>query len=208
MIASPMIKLVLAEAELEPVPRQLRRHPSMKRSSKGKDTVLLDSNYHHRAMRGLDDAYRRGRPDITHICLLNAMESPLNKRGELEFYVHTRNDEVIFIDPSWKVPKSYNRFVGLMESLFEKRVISADGTDLLRLEHMGLVDLVESIRGDMDVKVMHYEGSKYAHEQDCVIIVGGFPHGDFVSDLPYDKYTIYEEELVAWAVINTVIYHP
>ena len=50
------ITLVLAEASVELVPRQLRGHSSVivnaKRQGRDPARVLLDSSFHHRAMRG------------------------------------------------------------------------------------------------------------------------------------------------------------
>ncbi len=200
-----MMILILAECELERVPKSMRNQPGIK-DRKGKGAILLDSNYHHRAMQSLPDAYRRGRPDITHICLLNAFESPLCKAGKLKVFVHTRNDEVIYMDPSWRVPKAYHRFIGLMEQLFDKGHIESGDTTLLRMRHKTLGDLIKEEAGDLPVKVMHADGEPYEPAGDAVVIIGGFPHGDFKTVLPYSRYTIYDEELVAWSVVNHVIY--
>ncbi|MHC1605731.1 MAG: 16S rRNA methyltransferase [Candidatus Methanofastidiosia archaeon] len=201
-----MLKIILAESELELIPEEVKSHPSLRKLFRRKSSVLLDSNYHHKAMRKLPDSYRRGRPDIIHICALCVLESPLNKNGGLEFYIHTRNDEVIHVSPFWKVPKSYNRFVGLMEQLFEKRTIKAQERELLRMEKKKLGTLIDEISSGMKVKVMHYEGSSYASEDNCVVIVGGFPHGDFINELSYEKFSIFSEELVAWSVLNHVVF--
>ena len=200
-----MITLILAECELERVPKSLRKQPGIC-DRNGRRAVILDSNYHHRAMRTLPDAYRRGRPDIVHICLLNALESPLCKEGDLKVFIHTRNDEVIYIDPSWRVPKAYHRFIGLMEQLFVQGHIDAGDTELLRLEHKTLNDLIREESCGLPVKVMHAGGAPYQSGEDAVIVIGGFPHGDFSSALPYPKYSMYSEELVAWSVVNHVIY--
>lgn len=200
-----MMLLILAECELERVPKSLRNQPGIK-DRKKKGAVLLDSNYHHRAMQSLPDAYRRGRPDITHICLLNALESPLCKEGRLRVIIHTRNDEVIYIDPEWRVPKAYHRFVGLIEQLYDKGSINAGGKELLRFVHKSLPDLIREEAGDLPIKVMHANGEPYMPEEDAVIIIGGFPHGDFKTMLDYPKYTMYTEELVAWSVVNHVLY--
>jgi len=58
----------------------------------------------------------------------------------------------------------------------------------------------------MPVKVMHYKGEAYEPDSDEVLIIGGFPHGDFSNELPYPRYTIHGDELVAWAVLNHVVY--
>ena len=80
-----MISFVLAESELEMVPEKLLSHPavvsSAKRRGKKPEEILLDSNFHHNALKGIEDGERRGRPDIAHVFLLVALESIANKRG-------------------------------------------------------------------------------------------------------------------------------
>ncbi len=58
---------------------------------------ILDRSYHHAAMKDIADSEKRGRPDIAHLCLLEALGSPLNKEGLLRTYVHTYNDYVISV---------------------------------------------------------------------------------------------------------------
>lgn len=54
------------------------------------------------------------RPDITHQCLLMLFDSPLNKAGLLQVYVHTSNNVLIEINPQTRIPRTYKRFAGLM----------------------------------------------------------------------------------------------
>ncbi|MCD6524573.1 MAG: 16S rRNA methyltransferase, partial [Thermococcus sp.] len=173
---------------------------------------ILDSSYHHSALRKLEDGERRGRPDIVHICLLNALESIANKEGLLRVYVHTRNDEVIYVKPETRLPRNYNRFLGLMESLFKNRVVPKD-LELLRIEEKTLNELVEEIGPD-EVFVMH-EGGEFMKPRDFgkvlvelenpLVIVGGFPHGDFRSQVKGKKVSLYREPLMAWTVVNEVL---
>ncbi|AEK72513.1 ribosome biogenesis protein [Thermococcus sp. 4557] len=211
-----MLHLVIAEAELEPVPKAILDHPAVvnhaRRRGKRPDEILLDSTYHHAAIKKLPDGERRGRPDIVHVCLLNALESIANKEGLLRVYVHTRNDEVIYIKPETRIPRNYNRFVGLMESLFKNRAVPRD-LELLRIEEKSLEELVEELNPD-GVFVMHEEGRPMGPKdfgkmlggfENPLVIVGGFPHGDFRSETPGEKISIYEAPLMAWTVVNEVI---
>ncbi|QDA31116.1 16S rRNA methyltransferase [Thermococcus indicus] len=211
-----MLHLVIAEAELELVPKAILDHPAVvnhaRRRGKRPDEILLDSTYHHAAIKKLPDGERRGRPDIVHICLLNALESIANKEGLLRVYVHTRNDEVIYIKPETRIPRNYNRFVGLMESLFKNRAVPRD-LELLRIEEKSLGELVEEIKPD-GIFVMHEEGElikpkdlgKMLGElENPLVIVGGFPHGDFRSEVPWKKISIYEAPLMAWTIVNEII---
>ncbi len=207
---------MIADSELELVPKSIVEHPAVvnyaRRRGKKPEEVILDSSYHHSALKKLEDGDRRGRPDIVHICLLNALESIANKEGKLRVYVHTRNDEVIYIKPETRLPRNYNRFLGLMESLFKNRVVPKD-LELLRLEEKTLGELIEEIGPD-EVFVMHEEGElvkprdfgkSLAELENPVVIVGGFPHGDFRSPVKGRKVSLYREPLMAWTVVNEII---
>ena len=211
-----MLHLVLAEAELELVPEAILDHPAVvnyaKRRGKKPEEVLLDSTYHHSALKKLKDGDRRGRPDIVHVCLLNALESIANKEGLLRVYVHTRNDEVIYIKPETRIPRNYNRFVGLMESLFKNRAVP-EGLELLRIEEKSLEELIEEIKPD-GVFVMHEGGEAkrpdefgrtLAALQNPLVVVGAFPHGNFRNGIPGEKISLYKAPLMAWTVVNEVI---
>jgi len=211
-----MLHLVIADAELELVPEGIANHPAVvnyaRRRGKKPNEVILDGSYHHSALKRLPDGERRGRPDIVHICLLNALESIANKENVLRVYVHTRNDEVIYIKPETRLPRNYNRFLGLMESLFKKGAVPKD-LKLLRMEEKSLEELIEELNPD-EVFVMHEDGESIKPEnfgkilsglQNPLVIVGGFPHGDFRSKIPWKKISLYKEPLMAWTVVSEVL---
>ncbi|HEU12835.1 MAG TPA: 16S rRNA methyltransferase, partial [Euryarchaeota archaeon] len=107
-----MLHIVLADSELETVPKELWSHPSVskqaRRRGKRPGNMVLDSNFHHAAISRYfpGEENRRGRPDIVQYFLLNTLESPLNIYGKLSVYVHTRKNQVIFVDPATRLPKS------------------------------------------------------------------------------------------------------
>ena len=55
----------------------------------------------------LNNWRKRGRPDIVHLCLLEALESPLNKNKILSVYVHTYDNKIIYINPEVRLPRNY-----------------------------------------------------------------------------------------------------
>uniref|UniRef100_A0AAV2MC24 18S rRNA (pseudouridine(1248)-N1)-methyltransferase n=1 Tax=Knipowitschia caucasica TaxID=637954 RepID=A0AAV2MC24_KNICA len=55
------------------------------------------------------------RPDITHQCLLMLMDSPLNRAGLLQVYIHTEKNALIEINPQTRIPRTFPRFCGLMD---------------------------------------------------------------------------------------------
>ena len=50
-------------------------------------------------------------------CLLMLMDSPLNRAGLLQVYVHTEKNVLIEINPSTRIPRTFDRFCGLMGEL-------------------------------------------------------------------------------------------
>jgi rRNA small subunit pseudouridine methyltransferase Nep1 len=138
------LTLILAGSALELVPQSIASHTACRnyarKHNKRPTHTILDGSIHHSAMRKLPDRERRGRPDIVHFCLLEALGSPLNREGRLDTWVHTADDRVIHFDPSLKLPRSQDRFKGVMEKLLvegslENRLMTIeDGvsfTDLL-----------------------------------------------------------------------------
>ena len=189
-----MLHLVLADTELETVPREIASHRvfawQARRTGRRPTELVLDSNLHHTAMRRLKDADRRGRPDIAHVCLLLALDSPLNREGLLRLYVHTRHNKLITIDPATRPPPAYNRFIGLMEHLFLSGAAPPE-EPLLRLEDASLEEIIArtkpaqvisfSERGERKLFGELFEGT--SKSDDVCVVVGGFPHGDFISNV-------------------------
>ncbi|KAJ8005169.1 hypothetical protein DPEC_G00143850 [Dallia pectoralis] len=75
------------------------------------------------------------RPDITHQCLLMLMDSPLNRAGLLQVYIHTEKNALIEINPQTRIPRTFNRFCGLMVQLLHKLSVRASDSSqrLLKL---------------------------------------------------------------------------
>jgi len=216
-----MLIFILAESSLETIPPELRQYKAIrmqatKRGKKPKD-LLLDASRHHYYMRNLKDAEKRGRPDITHITLLNVLGTPLNKEGLLQTYVHTINDKVLYINPEVRLPKNYNRFVGLMEQLFTKRKVPPKGKTLIKLRPKTLRELLQEVKPTVTVffteegepvELLQLMKELSKHEK-LAVVVGGFPHGTFKKDhlkLADLKVSIDPEPLEAWTVASRIIY--
>lgn len=212
-----MLHLIIADSELETVPPEMADHRIVKWQARKRGRrpteIILNSSLHHQAMLKLADRERRGRPDIVHFCLLTALDSPLNMEGLMRVYVHTRHDRVIRVDPSTNLPRMYHRFEGLMEQLFLTGAVPPD-RPLLTIEHKTLSDLVNEIgcrgfvmteKGRRKKICELFEG---LGEEDVFVVVGGFPHGDFLSDvssLNAELVSIYDKPLTAPTVVARVI---
>lgn len=213
-----MISLVIAEAAIETVPTQIIDHPSVKnyaqRTGRASSQILLDRSYHHSAMvrANLNSGWKRGRPDIVHFALMEALSTPLFFSGRLNVYLHTINDKLIFIGENLRIPKSYFRFEGLMIDLFEKKVIKShkaacnddnannnkddnnNNNILLRLhDDMTFEEVIKKVVKPAKLIGLSKVGiqstaqaivAKNISEEntDCAFIVGGFAKGHFSNN--------------------------
>ena len=209
--------LVLADTELERVPVELQRHPSVRASARKRGrspaSILLESSLHHPALRKFPEGERRGRPDIAHIVLVVALDSILNLEGGLRIFVHTRNDEAIQFAPETRIPKNYTRFVGLMEDLFEKGEVPEENP-LIRMDRqVTLAQLLAKLGGEawafaeggdpLDLRVGFPR-----HEENLIAVIGGFPHGGFrspVATLCKRVVSIHPKPLKAWTTAAEVL---
>jgi len=216
-----MFTLIVAEAALENVPKELHTHPSVHTyaRSKGKKPgeILLDRSLHHAAMHSLKDSYRRGRPDLVHLVLLEATCTPLYLDNLLSIYLHTALDYVIEFGAQVRLPKSYFRFEGLMEQLFRKKRIEYEGRVLMSLKKCSFKDLIEQLRPSkvIGLSTLGVESGfeDVAHrilsEEKPAFVVGGFPRGHFsdrISSCLDTLYRVHKRSLEAHTVVARLIY--
>ncbi len=179
--------IIFIEASLELVPKHIARHPAVvadaRRRKKKPTEILLDDSKHHAAMKNLKDRHKRGRPDIVHQCLLLVLDSPFS--SDFDIYVHTIGGEIIWVNSKTRLPRNYNRFVGLIEDLFRKRRIESDGEILLEITDLKLEDIVKGKR----VVLLSEDGERgcealvEAFKDRFAICIGAFPHGEFSSEV-------------------------
>ncbi|HIE13646.1 TPA: 16S rRNA methyltransferase [Candidatus Bathyarchaeota archaeon] len=215
------LTLILAESALEIVPKEVRDHPSIlkysERAGKSPSEMLLDRSFHHAAMRVLRENWKRGRPDIVHICLLEALGSPLNKEGLLRILVHTVNNFVISISSQTRLPRNYFRFVGLIEQLFQTGKVPPFGKPLLTLSRKSLKQLLKEINPGCVIAFSRLGTpsdlkeivSMLSQREKPVVLIGGFPAGTFKKStlkLADHIFSIDPETLDAWTVTSRIIY--
>ncbi|KAG8927023.1 18S rRNA pseudouridine methyltransferase [Tulasnella sp. 418] len=89
------------------------------RAGSGKDAkyALLNCDDHQGILAKTGRDIADARPDITHQCLLTLLDSPLNKAGRLQVYIHTAKGVLIEINPQVRIPRTFKRFSGLMVQL-------------------------------------------------------------------------------------------
>ncbi|MBQ03713.1 16S rRNA methyltransferase [Candidatus Bathyarchaeota archaeon] len=217
-----MLHLVFVEAALEAVPPGIIGHPSVRRNAKRRKKppgeTLLNRSLHHPVMDRIPDGHKRGRPDITNICLLEALGSPLNREGRLSTWIHTFGGYSIKISPEARLPYDCNRFNSLVEQLFvHGKVPPGDEEPLMKLAKQGLENLKSDISPTLTVALTSHGvpsdledvASRLASEEVPAVFIGAFPHGSMAKEtlaLADEAFSIYPESLQAWVVTSRLIY--
>lgn len=192
-----MLHLVLAEAELEPA-----------LPSACDDIPILDAYFHRELLNALLDHERRGRADIVHQCLSLCQGSRLNRAGMLRTYVHTREDRVIEVAPTARVPPNQVEFLRLMGRLLDGQDV--EGYEARSMTFRSLMDRIAApltVAMSPDGKevrladVMSGRGS-------VAVVVGAFPCGDYrgpVYELADVSVSLGPELLTVPAVVSEVL---
>jgi rRNA small subunit pseudouridine methyltransferase Nep1 len=217
-----MLNLIFFDTALELVPFSMLNHPSVRRNAKRRNKkpaeTLLDRSLHHYGMTRIENAERRGRPDIIHFCLLEALGSPLNKENRLKIWVNTNHGYTIEVDPETRLPRDYNRFKGLMESLFINGQVPQNiGAPLMSIRKMSIEKLLQKVKpSKLYLLSSHGEPSSLdnlvskmvSNENPCAL-VGAYPSGQVSSDihkLADEVISVYGETLEAWVITSRLIY--
>lgn len=221
-----MLHIILLNCALELVPRELaskkevQRHAN-KRGKKSRE-LLLDQTHHGRAMTKMQDGLRRGRPDIVFHSLMSLLETPLCKAGLLTVHLHLQDDSIIEVNPEVRLPRNYDRFVGLMEQLLLTGRVPPTGTPLMQIIEKPLDALINSLTTHTDsLSVLAVEsGSKTTIDAlrstlpkdtsvPVVVGVGAFPHGAFpnaITGLFKTHLELDKEVMMAWHVCAEILW--
>ncbi|PRD24498.1 UNVERIFIED_CONTAM: Ribosomal RNA small subunit methyltransferase NEP1 [Trichonephila clavipes] len=173
--------IVLEKANLETV-----------KTKKGHD--LLNSEDHMRIFKKKKDPTAGCRPDIVHQCLLMLFDSPLNRAGLLQVYVHTEKNALIEINPQTRIPRTFRRFAALMvQLLFKFKIRSSEGTHkLIQIIKNPITDHLPS--GCKKI-CMSFSAEKCVNARELVpqdnpivIVIGAMAHGQV--DANYTEETV------------------
>ena len=214
-----MLSLVLAESSIGLVPKEIQHHPSVvshaKRLGKKPNEILLDNSWHFSAMKNIPNEIKRGRPDIVHFCLLEASTIPLFQEKKIKIFVHTIDDKVILLHELVQLPKSYHRFAGLMEKLFQEKIVQSENNTLLELKEMTFSELLDTIKPTQTIGLSttgqessYHEVATKLDDQACLVI-GGFQKGHFSESIQkrVDKlYRVEKKSNEAHVIISRILY--
>jgi len=195
-----LFNIVLAESSLELMPKDLWKHPQIigyaKQQNKEPRDILLDSSYFWKAMREtkLYNYFKRGRPDIVHQALLLMLDSRLHKLGFLSIYIHTIDNKIVWISDKVRIPRTFRRFVGLMEQLLKYGQVPIDTNEPLLKVLKGLTfeDLIKRIDSKYVIGFSRHGTlvdnlAKFfkanIEEGPITLVIGGFPKGHFSDEI-------------------------
>jgi len=168
---------------------------------------LLNSDEHIGVMRKMNRDISDARPDITHQCLLTLLDSPINKAGKLQIYIHTAKGVLIEVSPTVRIPRTFKRFAGLMVQLLHRLSIRSTTSQekLLKVIQNPITDHLPpncrkiTLSFDAEVvKVRDYVERLDPKESICVF-VGAMAKGtdSFADDLVDEKISISNYSLSA-----------
>lgn len=168
---------------------------------------LLNSDEHIGVMRKMNRDISDARPDITHQCLLTLLDSPVNKAGRLQIYIHTAKGVLIEVSPTVRIPRTFKRFAGLMVQLLHRLSIRSTNSQekLLKVIKNPITDHLPpncrkvTLSYDADVvRVKDYIGDLGPKQSVCVF-VGAMAKGkdDFADTYKDDAISISNYSLSA-----------
>ncbi|KAN0062357.1 18S rRNA pseudouridine methyltransferase [Thecaphora frezii] len=175
--------------------------------SDGDKYALLNCDDHQRVLAKMGRDIAEARPDITHQCLLTLLDSPLNKAGLLQVYIHTAKGVLIEVNPHVRIPRTFKRFSGLMVQLLHKLSIrSVQGSEkLLRVIRNPVVDHFPpnthklTLSFDSPVQRLSSYLPTVPKDHSIAVFVGAMAHGqdNFADAYVDEKISISEYSLSA-----------
>ena len=166
-------------------------------------------------MKGIKNEIKRGRPDLVHFSILEATTIPLYLQNKLNLFVHTIDDKVIHFGKNVHLPKSYHRFEGVIEKLYQEKKIMAKNELLLEIKEQTFLELIDEINPSKIIgfstegQLSSYEKIAAQISDNSCIIIGGFQKGHFSDSIQNkitDLYSIGNESFESHVVTSRILY--
>ncbi|EJF55772.1 Nep1-domain-containing protein [Dichomitus squalens] len=169
--------------------------------------ALLNCDDHQGILAKTGRDIADARPDITHQCLLTLLDSPLNKAGLLQVYIHTARGVLIEVNPHVRIPRTFKRFSGLMVQLLHKLSIrGVNGPEkLLKViknpvtDHLPANTIKLTLSGDAPVVKLSKYLPTLPETHHIAVFVGAMARGkdDFADGIVDEKIGISQFPLSA-----------
>ncbi|KAI6174558.1 hypothetical protein M3Y97_01003900 [Aphelenchoides bicaudatus] len=160
----------------------------------GKEYEILRSDKHISFIKRHNKDPADFRPDILHQCLLMLLDSPLNKAGLLQIYFRTTKNVLVEVAPQCRIPRTFDRFCGLMVQLLHKMSIRAEGSPIKLLnviknpvsDHLPVGCRKYLMSYNTDNFIMPNTFAQNIHQEKpdepVAIVIGGIARGKIVTD--------------------------
>eukprot|EP00871_Galdieria_phlegrea_P001487 jgi/Galph1/2339/GphlegSOOS_G1015.1 len=178
---------------------------------------ILNGEEHHGYLKKKGLAPADYRPDILHQCILSLLDSPLNKAGYLELFIHTTDNKLIRVDPQTRFPRTFKRFCGLFEyqvQLLQEFKIYANGMEkpLLQLIRNPIADhlpeacwkTVCTYNCDHLMNIQQYAKETLSKNIPMLYVVGTMAHGKVVEEWADEELKISSYPLSASSVCHRI----
>ncbi|KIM62258.1 hypothetical protein SCLCIDRAFT_1215332 [Scleroderma citrinum Foug A] len=169
--------------------------------------TLLNCDDHQGILAKTGRDIADARPDITHQCLLTLLDSPLNKAGRLQVFIHTAKGVLIEVNPHVRIPRTFKRFSGLMVQLLHKLSIrGVNGPEkLLKViknpvtDHLPVNTIKLTLSGDAPTVRLSKYLATLPETHSIAIFVGAMARGrdDFADHVVDEKISISDYPLSA-----------
>lgn len=163
----------------------------------GKSYELLNCDRHKLQIIKFKKDPSQCRPDILHQCLLMLFDSPLNRANLLQVFVRSQKNVLIEINPQTRIPRTFDRFCGLMVQLLHKLSIRAADTSqkLLKViknpitDHLpvGCPKYLSSFHAENVLNVSDF-AKNHSPDEPIVVVVGAIAKGSV--DCSYTDKTV------------------
>ncbi|KAJ6636007.1 Ribosomal RNA small subunit methyltransferase NEP1 [Pseudolycoriella hygida] len=157
---------------------------------------LLNCDDHMNILRKNNRDPGTCRPDITHQSLLMLFDSPLNRAGLLQVYIHTEKNVLIEINPQTRIPRTLKRFGGLMVQLLHKMHVQATDSHV-KLMKVIKNPIIDHLPVGCKKYVMSFTGKVTTckelvpkEEEPIALVVGAFAHGNVNVDYTEGAFSI------------------
>ena len=139
--------------------------------------------------------------------MLTLLDSPLNKAGLLQVYIHTSKGVLIEVNPQVRIPRTFKRFSGLMVQLLHRLSIrSIKGSEkLLRVIKNPVTDYFPAnthkitLSYNAPVQRLSSYLATIPSDRNIAVFVGAMAHGEdnFADEFVDEKISISEYSLSA-----------
>ncbi|MEM4212741.1 MAG: hypothetical protein QXO63_00285 [Thermoplasmatales archaeon] len=189
--------IILADAELELVPDEILNEDDVKSivEKEGRKNILLENCKMRRSIEKFfpKSSNRIGFPDIAYMFYRMNEESAVMREMNIGYAIHTKMNIVIEDKDLRGIGPSYFEFKERVEEILSENH-----------KKISLMEYLKSKGIEKNTVVLHPKGRRPLPRKTGIsYVIGGFPQGDFVSNISYlDLFSIHEEELTVPAVLE------